>query len=180
MTIEEKETTLTDTNKELPVEASSFSVVDAQNKMEEVKSGVLTEVVDMSTDEDIVLNKVNSVLKREAMLTALKTGGLINKAIDDLNDRITKRPDEMSNSDLLAFLKTVNDVQKSSKTDINTQNTPSLQINNIKQENNITIQNQELTAEEKENVTEFLAAFAKSLKEKQEPAIDAEVIDNKD
>lgn len=174
---EEKELTTTET-KELPVEVNSFSIVDAQNKMEEVKSGVLTEVVDMSVDEEAILNKVNSVLKREAMITALKTGTLINRAIDDLGTRIEKRPDEMSNSDYLAFLKTLNDVQKSTKTDINAQNTPSLQINNIRQENNITINNEELNDEEKENVKNFLAAFSKSLKEESTTTIDAEVVEN--
>lgn len=176
---EEKEVITTE-NKELPVEVNSFSIAEAQNKMQEVKAGVLTEVVDMTADEDKVLNKVNSVLKREAMLTALKTGSLINRAIDDLGERIEKRPDEMSNADYLAFLKTLNDVQKSTKTDINNQNTPTLQINNIKTETNVTINNEELNDDEKENVKAFLAAFAKSMKQESttDEAIDAEVVEN--
>ena len=144
---------------------------------EDIQERLIQEIINCPTKEELEkhLALFNFAQTKNNALRTIKLNKLLEKVEDQMLERFDKRPDQMSNQDLLAYLQAVsNQIERARKSTKEEQA--------IQQSTPITIKDSEvvigptLSRESKEKVTDFINEVLKQLKDKgldenQEPII---------
>lgn len=101
-------------------------------KLDTESVNIINKVIE---EEDI--NKTKSLAQlfnnnqsKKTMIRLNKMGGLLDKIVDQLITRVTEKPDNMSNQELLQAIKTIQDSVEKNQTHLNQNvDTPLIQIN---------------------------------------------------
>ena len=143
---------------------------------------IVTEIIAAESVDDLkaltALFALNQA-KKNALRVA-KLNDLLDKVNDQAIERFTKRPGEISNQEIVGYMKTVQDqIDKAYNVVEHIEEKPLIQINNQtnKVEVNVT---DTYTREEKAHVMEAIAALLQQAKAPQEDVIDYSSVDDSD
>lgn len=87
----------------------------------------LFEETDLNNIKNII-NLFNLNIKKKDIVRTAKLNELQDKVYDQIDKRITLKPDEFSNSDLLSYFKTIQESINKADTSLDKVDTPSIQI----------------------------------------------------
>lgn len=145
------------TEDNLPVEVNNSLII---KETEDLKS----EIMKASNEDDFksVLGLINLLQAKKEALRVIEVDNLIDDVIAQAKERITKRPGEFSNVEIIQYIKTLSDQKTSSRRNIvEMSETPMIQINNTKQELNINMVDG-MSRESKEKVIDVVQKILNS------------------
>ena len=142
-------------------EEEKDSSVDPKNILQSNSQDVVNEIItndDPAKMQDL-MQLFNLNMMKKNIMRRLKLENLLDYVSDSMLERFEKRPDEMSNKDLIDFMNSINSaIEKNHKNIQTTDSVPQISINN--QQNNqvnITIQDDSvLPRESRERVLDFI------------------------
>lgn len=138
---------------------------------------ILAENNPEKTKEMIDLFNVN-IAKKNAV-RVVKLNSLIDKLNEQATDRISKRPDQISNKDLVSFINTMQDQVDKASSSLNSISTaPTIQVNNQHNEVNINV-NDNQSVLNKESRDKVLAVIDKILNQQlstEDNVVDVDVV----
>lgn len=111
-----------------------------------------------------IIELFNLNIKKKDILRANKLSDVQDKISDQIATRIDKRANEFSNTDLLNYLKIVQDILDKSDNSLDSIRTPNIQIN---QQNNVKVdigRDLELNKESRDKVVDAVQAILKKYK----------------
>ena len=133
---------------------------------EEFQKSLIEKIIDSQTKEELQnhLDLFNLAQSKNNVLRVIKLNDLLQKVEDQAIERFNKRPDQISNRELLEYLQVVStQIEKSQKTVNETINEkPLIQITNNKNELNIQT-GPTLNAESREKVIDAFSMIIKQL-----------------
>lgn len=157
----------------------SSAPVDLKGALQSSSQSVVDEIIvndDPAKMQDL-MNLFNMNMVKKNIMRRLKLEDLLDYVSDSMLERFEKRPDEMSNKDLIDFMNSINSaIEKNHKNIQNVDSVPQIAINN--QQNNqvnITIQEDTLPRESREKVLDFIQNFLSSANNQEaNPVLDNE------
>ena len=124
----------------------------------------LTEKITSETDIDQlknIINIFNLSLQKKNIVRAGRLSAIQDLITDQIEERVTKKPDEFNNQDLLAYFKTVQETILKSDISLDKIDTPSIQV--TQNQLNINVHNQDiLDKDSRERVVDAIRSILKS------------------
>jgi len=142
--------------------------------LETAEQNLMLKIIEAPTKEELQeqLDLFNINQSKQNAVRIVKLNNLLNKVEDQAIERFEKRPDQVSNRELLEYMSIVsNQIDRAQKSIDAVQNTPAITINNQKNEVNINMGPQ-LDRDSKEKVMDVITALLKQV-QKDSPVIDA-------
>ena len=128
--------------------------------IDDATKGVVTDIVNTNDPDEFkdLVSLFNLNQSKKNALRIIKLTGLLEKIEDQAIERFNKKPDQMSNQELLEYLKAIeNSIDRSQKYVNEAESKPMIQLN---QQNNINIDaGSQLDRESKEKVIETIKAI---------------------
>lgn len=144
---------------------------------EEFQKSLIEKIIDSQTKEELQnhLDLFNLAQSKNNVLRVIKLNDLLQKVEDQAIERFNKRPDQISNRELLEYLQVVStQIEKSQKTVNETINEkPLIQITNNKNELNIQT-GPTLNAESREKVIDAFSMIIKQLESLEDKKLNIE------
>ena len=144
---------------------------------EEFQKSLIEKIIDSQTKEELQnhLDLFNLAQSKNNVLRVIKLNDLLQKVEDQAIERFNKRPDQISNRELLEYLQVVStQIEKSQKTVNETINEkPLIQITNNKNELNIQT-GPTLNAESREKVIDAFSMIMKQLESLEDKKLNTE------
>ena len=144
---------------------------------EEFQKSLIEKIIDSQTKEELQnhLDLFNLAQSKNNVLRVIKLNDLLQKVEDQAIERFNKRPDQISNRELLEYLQVVStQIEKSQKTVNETINEkPFIQITNNKNELNIQT-GPTLNAESREKVIDAFSMIIKQLESLEDKKLNIE------
>lgn len=144
---------------------------------EEFQKSLIEKIIDSQTKEELQnhLDLFNLAQSKNNVLRVIKLNDLLQKVEDQAIERFNKRPDQISNRELLEYLQVVStQIEKSQKTVNETMNEkPLIQITNNKNELNIQT-GPTLNAESREKVIDAFSMIIKQLESLEDKKLNIE------
>ena len=143
------------------------SIVDIDKKTQDVANDIL-KANDLSEIKDLT-NLFNLNIQKKNIIRLLKLNGLQDTVIDKLIERVEKRPDEITNRELIEFLNTTQTaIEKSNNRIEGIGDTPILHLNQQNNQVNININNTDdnkntLDRDSRNNVIDAVTAILNSI-----------------
>lgn len=148
------------------------NIAPLNNEINEIVTDIIEET-DTSKTKDLV-DLFNWNMSKKNILRIQKLNDLYDSITDQMIERVDKRSDQFSNSDLLDYVKTVQNA-----IDINTKNLSSVQDTPVFVQNNNTQINVNLEDKfDRDAKARILAAVQATLQQATKPVIDVDNIDN--
>lgn len=144
---------------------------------EEFQKSLIEKIIDSQSKEELQnhLDLFNLAQSKNNVLRVIKLNDLLQKVEDQAIERFNKRPDQISNRELLEYLQVVStQIEKSQKTVNETINEkPLIQITNNKNELNIQT-GPTLNAESREKVIDAFSMIIKQLESLEDKKLNIE------
>lgn len=158
------------------VEPNQINMVPSLSS-EEFQKSLIEKIIESQTKEELQdhLELFNLAQSKNNVLRVIKLNDLLQKVEDQAIERFNKRPDQISNKELLEYLQVVStQIEKSQKTVNETINEkPFIQINNNKNELNIQA-GPTLNAESREKVIDAFSMIIKQLESLEDKKLNTE------
>ena len=151
-----------------------MNIIPLDNETDKLAQDIINE-----PDIDAVKNMVqlfNLNQAKKNVLRVLKLNSLLDKVQDQMIERFEKKPGEFSNADLLNYMQvTQSAIDRAQKSLSLVDETPAItQVNQV----NLSINDDVLSRESRERITEAITNIVNKLKLPQEPSQEEIVIDN--
>lgn len=154
--------------------------VIAQIPIDQLTQETVDKIISAKSTDELkqYTNMFNMNIAKKSALRIIKLNSLLDSVTDQAIRRFEKKPDEVSNKEILDYMKVVQDSIKNSQADLAVLEDPKplIQINNQKNEVNVVNVTPTLTREGRERVTDAVMSLLAQLK-KAEPVAE-EVTDN--
>lgn len=142
---------------ELPTALDSLPLEEESQQI----AGEIVKTHDQDRFKDLVA-MFNMAQMKKDILCALKMSDIRDMGIDQALERLRKNPDEVSHKDLMGYIQMAQDQIDRASQSVNQPDQKALiQINNSKQELNVSINGSEMNRDSKENVREAVAELLK-------------------
>lgn len=142
--------------------------------LEATEQKLMMKIIEAPTKEDLQaqLELFNINQSKKNAVRVVKLNNLLNKVEDQAIERFEKRPDQVSNKELLEYMNVVsNQIDRAQKSIDSVKDAPTINITNQKNELNINMGPQ-LDRDSKEKVMDVISALLKQVK-KEPHIIDA-------
>lgn len=157
-------------------EAIDFSL--AALPLEDAENNLMMKIIEAPTKEELQrqLDLFNINQSKKNALRIIKLNNLLTKVEDQAIVRFEKRPDQVSNKELLEYMNVVsNQIERAQKSVDSLKDTPAIHITNQKNELNIDV-GPKLDRDSKERVMDVISALLKQV-QKEPAVIEAEIIE---
>lgn len=154
------------------------SLVSDNKKLDDESQSIAHELVETSDADSTknLINKFNANLSKKDVLRLQKLNALYDKIIDQASTRFEKRPDEISNKELLDYMNSTQlQIEKHEKHLDSSSAQPVIQIN---QQNNIDINSNSLSKDEQQRVLDAVKQLLQLTKSSD--IIDAQDVETKE
>ena len=135
-------------------------------KTEELSVDILNRIQNITTKEELdnVVNLFNLSITKKEMMRALQQNNLLDLILQQMQERIVKRPDEMPTKDLLDMMNAFKNSIERTQTYIDkVENSPAIQLNDNKK---VIVNINTLSRDENENVINAINMILKSAGDK--------------
>jgi alpha-L-arabinofuranosidase len=157
-------------------EAIDFSL--AALPLEDAENNLMMKIIEAPTKEELQrqLDLFNINQSKKNALRIIKLNNLLTKVEDQAIVRFEKRPDQVSNKELLEYMNVVsNQIERAQKSVDSLKDTPAIHITNQQNELNINV-GPKLDRDSKERVMDVISALLKQV-QKEPAVIEAEIIE---
>lgn len=145
--------------------------------LEATEQRLMKKIIDAPTREDLQtqFDLFNINQSKKSALRIVKLNNLLDKVEDQAIERFERRPDQVSNKELLEYMNVVsNQIERAQKSVNALKDTQAIQITNQRSEVNINV-GPKLDRDSKERVLGVISALLKQVQ--QEPEIEVEIIE---
>lgn len=160
-------------------ENEPLDLVALDNNVKKSSEDIVTDLVSAETcsEFDAIAAEFNLNQKKKNAIRVVKLTNLLGKIEDQAIERFNKKPDQMSNKELIEYLQAIqNSIDRSQNYVDKIEEKPMIQIN--QQTNTIKIEDNQLSRESKEKVLSIVSKLLKEASsEETENIIDAESIE---
>lgn len=134
--------------------------------LDDQEKQIIQEIIRAPTQQELQaqFDAFNMNQSKKNALRIIKLNSLLDKVEDQAIERFEKRPDQVSNKEILEYMQVVStQIERSQKFIDSIKDKPMIKVNNQKNEVNINIGTQELDREGKERVVDAIQALLKQL-----------------
>lgn len=134
-----------------------MSIANSSVKLESDTAEIIDKIVEAKTSDEVkdLTNMFALNMRKKNIIRTVQVNDLMDKAVNQSSKRFTEKPDEMSNKDLIDYMKTFQAItEKSQQFAINEDGTPMIQIN--QQHNEVVTNNVMLDSNSKEKVLDVV------------------------
>lgn len=158
---------------------NSMALLPLDEQEEQIVNQIIKAPTQKELQEQFDLFNINQSKKNA--LRIIKLNSLLDKVEDQAIERFEKRPDQVSNKELLDYMQVVaNQIDRSQKVIDTLKDKPMIKVNNQKNEVNINI-GSELNRDSKERVMDAIQVLLKQLnKSEPQDVIDADFLNNEE
>lgn len=156
---------------------NSIALLPLDEQEEQIVNQIIKAPTQKELQEQFDLFNINQSKKNA--LRIIKLNSLLDKVEDQAIERFEKRPDQVSNKELLDYMQVVaNQIDRSQKVIDTLKDKPMIKVNHQKNEVNINI-GSELNRDSKERVMDAIQVLLKQLnKSEPQDVIDADFLNN--
>ena len=145
--------------------------------LEATEQRLMKKIIEAPTRDDLQtqFDLFNINQSKKSALRIVKLNNLLDKVEDQAIERFERRPDQVSNKELLEYMNVVsNQIERAQKSVNALKDTQAIQITNQRNELNINV-GPKLDRDSKERVLGVISALLKQVQ--QEPEVEAEIIE---